>query len=407
MKIKLSPETRFRVRQFRERWLRPLQHASTGFVLALAALAVVATPFGFSTDRTVLRFLFYLRGTRPPPPEVVIVSIDSESYQKLDASPAYPLPRRFIAEALERILAARPKVLIFDEAGPKDPFMDIEADARIEAALRSGPTTIWNGVASADSTDSDARIPLSSEERFRRAAKMELPMTAFFSDQEAIYLVNPTVVDGPLEELAPLSRPLVELAHLEIERPSDRALINYYGPPGTFPKIPIHRLTGIGDPKASELVRGKVVLIGIHSLHVAKGNGDEDIFRVPVSREPMFGVEIHANTIGNLMQGNGLNRFSRDVELGILTVAVTVLGAFAVRQVSILTLGILTTCVALLLVAGYVAFARYHFWVANLGVFVMAYLLTLVACSLYLFWRAVTYRRYIDKTFGYERERGL
>jgi hypothetical protein len=37
----------------------------------------------------------------------------------------------------------------------------------------------------------------------------------------------------------------------------------------------------------------------------------------------------------------------------------------------------------------------------------MAYLLTLIACSLYLFWRAVNYKRYIDKTFGYERERGL
>jgi hypothetical protein len=35
----------------------------------------------------------------------------------------------------------------------------------------------------------------------------------------------------------------------------------------------------------------------------------------------------------------------------------------------------------------------------------MAYLATLVACSLFLFWRADQHKRYLDKTFGFERER--
>lgn len=121
----------------------------------------------------------------------------------------------------------------------------------------------------------------------------------------------------------------------------------------------------------------------------------------------MFGVEIHANTIGNLIHDDGLNRFPQDTELGILMVSLTILGAFAARQVGLLTLGVISAGVAGVLAAGYCAFAYYHFWVANLGVFTIGYLVTLVVSAVLLYRRSSKHKQYLDETFRFEQERGM
>lgn len=75
----------------------------------------------------------------------------------------------------------------------------------------------------------------------------------------------------------------------------DRPYINYYGSSGTIETIPFYQAL---DPEVipPEYFENKIVLVGMTA------SGGEDIYYTPAGA--MYGVEIHANFINNLILGN-------------------------------------------------------------------------------------------------------
>jgi adenylate cyclase len=98
-------------------------------------------------------------------------------------------------------------------------------------------------------------------------------------------------------------------------------LINYYGPPGTFPEIPIAIAMdrdALNDRVYREMFKGAVVYVGATTptLH--------DEFFVPFSRwtqKPMPGVEIHLHILSNLLNGEWLKPFPRPFGISVSLVA--------------------------------------------------------------------------------------
>jgi adenylate cyclase len=101
------------------------------------------------------------------------------------------------------------------------------------------------------------------------------------------------------------------------------ALVNFTGPAGTIRQISfVDALDGRFTPGS---LTGKVVLVGLTAP------GLHDYFPVPYSGG-MFGVEVHAQILENLLEGSFLTEVSRATALG-LAILLSVLGAVAARLV--------------------------------------------------------------------------
>jgi adenylate cyclase len=90
--------------------------AITAFLLVLIGVALHLTPFGRNLEEHFdLNILFQLRGQRPVPPGVVIVSLDQESIEQL-ALPSNPVkwPRSLYASLTRNLINSGAVVIVFD-----------------------------------------------------------------------------------------------------------------------------------------------------------------------------------------------------------------------------------------------------------------------------------------------------
>ena len=118
---------------------------------------------------------------------------------------------------------------------------------------------------------------------------------------------------------------IASLGSLQIPYPNGKMLINFYGPPGTFPHLSLWQAVK-GDFKTED-VQDKIVLIGsgAPTLH--------DHYQTPYSRRGlntlfdhetidqsvhMTGIETHANVIETILQQNFLHRSPWEVNLFLI-----------------------------------------------------------------------------------------
>jgi adenylate cyclase len=90
--------------------------ALLGVVAGIAGSIASLTPFGLKLEENLgLEILFLLRGQRAPPPEVVVVSIDKESSDRLDLPNAEKrFPRSLHADLTEKLSKRGAAVIAFD-----------------------------------------------------------------------------------------------------------------------------------------------------------------------------------------------------------------------------------------------------------------------------------------------------
>jgi adenylate cyclase len=410
MRAYFFTELRYIFRSYWRKWGSPFIEVSIGAAIAFGSVFLGGTRDWQQLDHWVLKHFFQLRGPMPAPEGVVIVAIDDESYKDLDASTNFPLPRKYIAEALEAIEAASPKAIILDSKIPSQPNMEPEADDRIEAALRAGPTSIWTGEMPGEKSELNFEKNLSptvlgSAERFRKAAKMELPMTIAGNGEMLLYVSYGTDPNATLYERAPIAKALVELAHLNIEKPGPFDLINFYGPKGTIHRIALHSLIRPENDAVNEQLRDKIVLMGYQSIAYGRGAMNKDEFTVPVSSFPMYGVEIHANIIGNLIDRSWLKQPPRITErklLLLLTLLIACAGMSLSAMKGISTVTVLTVVVVMI---DYYAFSVRKLWIAGIGSFLVASAVTIIAIAIYRIWGTERFRKYINKMLGFEPQK--
>jgi adenylate cyclase len=168
--------------------------------------------------------------------------------------------------------------------------------------------------------------------------------------------------------------------------------INYRGGPGTFLRVPYHRVVSGQVPAAA--FTGKIVLVGATSpvLH--------DVFRAPFAPAgDMPGVEIHANMLETLLHAGPLRHIPFWI-VGLVTVGGGALAVWVGASLRLLPGTVLVTgAVAGYLVAVHAAFLFGRLWVEALPV-PLALALGFVGTEIRNFIREQRERRRLSRFFS-------
>lgn len=280
------------------------------YIGVLAASLVVALGIGWRLfsdriDNDAYDFFFKRNPPQSWTPESLVLAIDENTLRRMGGQRNY---RTQLAEALERISAARPKVVAIDMI-LADASTEPE-DARLERALRATPSLV---IATELIDD-----------------KWEDPIPRFRPPDAVLAQVLPYKPDGvsrliPLEQRIPRDRrwalaleayrvyrgappPLespddVEVAGIRIPAPNkhgqDRPMLVRFLANG-IPRIAIADL--VSRPSLAAEVTGKAVFIGVTALSAAR-----DRLVDPYGRD-IPGVEIHAQAFETIRHGQFLVR---------------------------------------------------------------------------------------------------
>jgi adenylate cyclase len=273
---------------------------AAGGLLGLATLVGV---FDFLELKSLdLRFI--LRGPVAPASPIVIVSIGEDSFDELDL--AWPFPRALHARLVDALSRGGPVAIGFDVLFVEPSLYGPADDEALGAAVaRAGNVVLGANLTTTETAfgvKDDLNPPLPVIRR--GAAAFGFVNFAFDGDG----FVRSGDLRLPFQDGVQLSfdhhlHTLAVKAGLPAKPlpPERRVLVNFRGPKRTFPVVPYYQVVnGEVDP---ETFRGAIVLIGATAavLH--------DEFPTPFSgEERMPGVEIHANLLDTLLQGNRLVR---------------------------------------------------------------------------------------------------
>lgn len=288
----------------------------------LAAALILTAPFEF-LELKALDGLFQLRGVRQPRAPIVIVAIDEDTFKALNLQ--WPLPRALHGELIDRLRAASPAAIgfdiIFSESSIRGPADDEAFASAVSRAgnvvLGANLTRTWTQFGFKDDLNPPDPVIRKGAAAFgfvtldtdedgfvRRSGELRL----FFQGNEQLSFdlhlyklaVKAGIPAGPL--------------------PPDRTvLINYRGPVGTFPVISYYKVLN-SEAKREEFA-GKIVLVGATAPSLL------DFRSTPfATRGDMPGVEVHANVVETLLNGNSLRETPMWFSAAIVIVAALAAG---------------------------------------------------------------------------------
>ena len=329
-------------------------------VVCLVVSVVIGwSPYGQRINHIFYDLYFRQRGPQPPNENIIIVAIDDATLAEYGP---LPLDRAKLAEGLRAIEDAHPSLIALDIllSDPKPGGGDLALRRAIggepPGGLLSGPTgkpasgalpDLPGLVAMSAQISAMSRTPVVLATALETGGGHWLnPRPEFALSAAAVGHVHADP-DGDgvsrqvlLEKqgdgerywslavecfrvwLWSASQPITETdAGLQVEsvrgpvtipatRRRERALlINYAGDNGTFPEISFANLGR--DPAVAEKLRGRIVLVGETAL------GSSDRLFTPLSTRGigMTGVEIHANILNTILNGEYLNRVGETKEL--------------------------------------------------------------------------------------------
>lgn len=301
--------------------MQRLDKTLLGLMLAslLTMAATLLSPAGDLEHGIGLELLYALRGTRPPPPDVVIITLDSRSARALGQSERPERwPRDLHARLVRGLTDRGARVIGFDVLFER--AREPEGDqALAEAIRRAGNVVLMEGISREAVTRADGQILAHVDHLtrplplLRNAAWATGPfiMPKTPSGIFEFWGFVPSIGDHP--SLPMLMAQLMTAGTPAAISPSPdirlRAL-NLYGPLGTIRTLSYaEALERVADPVTGDAAfRGKAVLIGFSEFNQSRQG---DIFRTPYSSPDgldVSGVELCASALSNLLDGSTLRR---------------------------------------------------------------------------------------------------
>jgi len=312
---------------------RPLSHLNWRIALLLAVVVTLIC-FPLFSRLSVMRALdlrlldWRLRADSPsaPPDQVVIVSLQSSTFDSLPTWGPTALSRSCYAPVIDHLTAAGARVLAMDiyfGEAQSDP----EADAQLARAMEESGRVI----VVADAVPQlgpggretvDFTLPQDSIARAAHAVASPL----LFRPDNVVRWVRLQQTDRS----GKLSFPALSLAAFQAAQGPDAQiprsnwplmLLRWWGPAGTVRRLALEDVYK-GDFDAS-LVRDRVVFIG-------RWDPVEDLLQTPVG--PMNGVEIHAQATADMLAGRYARTLPASLSL-LLTLALgMILALLTARQ---------------------------------------------------------------------------
>jgi adenylate cyclase len=346
----------------------------------LAVTDEINTPIQ-SAELAARDLMVRARGVQPTSGNIVIVAIDDESFSWTGYQ--WPWPRAYLAQIVDTLNQAGARVVGLDvtlfEADP-DPAGD-EALARSIGEARN--FVALNQIFQSEQGGQVITTIQRPREIFREGLDGE-GATSVVSDLDAItrsILAYETYnsqtyynwtfelariylnADGPTQP-APNG---LAFNGRTIPLQGKRLLINFAGPPATYPMYPAYRVA-LGD-YPPETFRDKIVLIGATTLTL------QDIYPTPFSAQTRTpGVEIVANAVDTLLQEKFLREAPLWVSLvSIIAAAILAAGINRSKQPA-LTVGLLAAGMVGYALAAYFLFVGRGLFIPLVGPEIMLFL---------------------------------
>jgi CHASE2 domain-containing sensor protein len=358
-------------------------------IVACSGPYLLESNIGLQAENMLMDQLFRVRGRLAAPDSVVIVALDESSYEELKLSPADPMPRRILAEAVENLKRYQPKFVMMDFIFSRFRPETEEDNQRLADALSLFPSGILQSSVLLSS--------FSAEGNKVKVVHREIQPEIL----EAVELNLPLMVrvgrDGVVRQfyfyhgVSGIQMPYADIAKYwngqEVDWPGYRDYINFYGPPYRIPSVSIVRLLDKENPLDESILKDKIVFIGKHTF-TRSGLPIDDTFRSPYGGD-MFGIEFHATGVANLIQKSwvrGLSSQDSRMFVGVLAVLMSwVILRLAVWRAFWATLAFIATS----LLAAYLMFVHYRYFipVATICLVVLPAVFTTSACVQYYLWR--------------------
>ena len=223
---------------------------------------------------------------------MLVVAVDDKTFADLQLQ--WPFPRRWHAQAIDRLRRAGARVIVYDvqfteQTTARDDNALIDAIDRAHDVVLAtaetdehGGTNVLGGAAALKSIGAQAAASNLPEGRGGVLQRVEYE-------------------HGGLPTLATVGRAAAwGTRPLASSFPKGGAWIDFHGPPGTIDTVSFSDLVnGRVDPAR---VRGRVVVVGAASPTL------QDVHPTPTSDRLMSGPEIEANAIDSVIRGNPLRR---------------------------------------------------------------------------------------------------
>lgn len=318
--------------------------------------------------------LFQLRGVRAPRAPIVIVAIDEDTFKALNVQ--WPFPRALHGRLIDKLRAASPAAIGFDIIFSEPSIRGPADDAAFGAGVARAGNVVLAANLTQTATEAGVKVDLnppvpvirrgaaafgfvnlvSDEDGFvRRSGELRLFFQGYEQLSFDLHLYTLAVKAGiPAKPLPP-----------------DRTVfINYRGPVGTFPVVSYYKVLN-GEAKRENFA-GKIVLAGATAPSLL------DVRSTPfATRGDMPGVEVHANVVETLLNGNSLRETPVWFGAAIAIVAALAAGGLLawLREWALIAVPSL-----LVLIGGgtFVAFAVWNIWFRPVGV-MLAVILGLVS----------------------------
>ena len=342
----------------------PWRAILVGGLIGLAVALVDAydvSGFLANIELKALNEQFSLRGFRAPQSPIVIVTIDEDSFAELNIP--WPWPRALHAKLVDIVSRGKPAAIALDilflEPSARGPEDD---QALAKAIARSGRVVLAAGLSEVreqgwikEKQDLNPPLPL-----IREGAAAWGPVN-IVTDHDAFVRRSRLTLNFQGRDWAGFDLQIYRLAKARgipaAPLPTDPELvINYAGPPGTFPRVAYSRIVSGEIPP--EVFEGQIVMVGATTQIL------QDVFPTPFApRRTMPGVLIHANVLDTLLSGIPIRR----APIWLVASLAAVAGggaAWAATAFRPLTAFLLVAAVALAHVAGtHGAFRWGRFWV--------------------------------------------
>jgi adenylate cyclase len=344
--------------------------------IAAIAIASVAITMGLSNFRffQLLNLKaqdvhFVLRGTLPVK-NIVIIGVDDDTLSK------FPEPtffwQKYYADAMHAAADSGAKVFVLDvffgiPTGPyeKDnpPHLDSDLAEAYETASQKMPIVCayvpeamssqdqpafavpLNMLASATGTGAMANLTDDSDAFVRTQELIEAPATGQDADRPLVRGEALLAAEKFLGVDAQFRDGQLYLGNRLIPTVGRKLTVNFAGPPGTVPMIPLWKFLDAAHNKDTatlhKWVDGKIVMLGPYNY---VGDRHETPFYTAFAGDKylMPGVEIHANTLNTLLTGDFLQPvpdWARILGLAVAAgLSVAMAASFAASQTAIWSL---------------------------------------------------------------------
>ncbi len=320
----------------------------------IALLPIIFSNLGARFEFTQLDNLFYLRGGRAPSSQVVVVALDEASYLDLKVPMAGAWPRQLHARLLDKLKRMGAKRVVFDilfVSGQSD----LTSDTMLAQSMREIPTVI--GAATGTVQQATLNGTYTVEQMLR-------PDLMFESAAAQIGIVTLPESVGSVRSFyrkrSDVFAPLPSLAAAgagsenDAQLPSEVDLINFYGTSATLRRFSYKDVLSEENRLPAEAFKDKIVVVGL-SLRGRNGPSQRDTFTTPFETE-MFGTDIHAMAISNIVEQDWIRRLSVGWDVGLYGFIAISVGALVLFSSSSLLLPVLVAGVGGLLAIQWATF---------------------------------------------------